>query len=62
MKTMNLQDISIEEQTSINGGSEFSQTFFRVIGWLGGAFVGAYESVDSSQRAEIAMGLSPRNS
>ena len=62
LENIEMQELSHEEKISINGGSEFSESFFRTVGWLIGGIVGAYQSVQANQEAEIRMGLSPRNS
>lgn len=58
--SLQLNDLSFEEQISIQGGSEFSESVFHAIGWVVGGIVGAYQSVHNQQLAEIRAGLRPR--
>jgi hypothetical protein len=57
-----LSELSMEEMISIQGGSEFSESVFKTIGWIVGGIVGVYQSAHAQQVAEINAGLSPRDS
>jgi len=39
-----LRNLSAEEMNTVNGGSEFSESVFRAIGWVVGGLMAAAES------------------
>ena len=49
---LNLQSLSAEEQTTINGGSEFSEDVVQGIGWLVGAYYATWKEYYIKTQAE----------
>lgn len=59
LSKLNLKTLSYDESCFTNGGSEFSESVFRGVGWVVGAIVSCWESFVENQARMDANGLHP---
>ncbi len=58
-KGLNLEILTTEEQRSIDGGSEFSESVFRGIGWFVGSIAAIGQSFLENQSRVATAGYHP---
>ena len=54
-----VQELQHDDLTFVNGGSEFSESFVKSVGWVVGALGGMWESFVRNQEEMYKRGLHP---